>query len=160
MLHLFLLVQITVEMSSKRSEPSKVCGSACPMVYPSPDTGTTSDILPCLLSSCLPFHHDPSPSLWPPTSKVTRCGNLGSGTLLVEEDTCCNENTLPSFRSLSPLALKLALIYLWAGLCHPEYRIISASVLKVPQWFMAVIMELLRALVSWNLSSSCSSLCR
>lgn len=37
-----------------------------------------------------------------------------------------------NFRSLNTLALKLGLIYLWAGLCHPEYSIISASVLKVP----------------------------
>lgn len=37
-----------------------------------------------------------------------------------------------NFRSLSILALKLGLIYLRAGLCHPEYGIISASMLKVP----------------------------
>lgn len=37
-----------------------------------------------------------------------------------------------NFKSLSILALKLGLIYLWAGLCHPEHSIISASMLKVP----------------------------
>lgn len=37
-----------------------------------------------------------------------------------------------NFRHLNTLALKLGLIYLWAGLCHPGYGIISASVLKVP----------------------------
>lgn len=36
------------------------------------------------------------------------------------------------WRSVSILALKLGLIYLWAGLCHPEHSITSASVLKVP----------------------------
>lgn len=37
-----------------------------------------------------------------------------------------------NFKSPSILALKLGLIYLRAGLCHPEYSIISGSVLKVP----------------------------
>lgn len=37
-----------------------------------------------------------------------------------------------NFKSLSILALKLGLTYLWAGLCHPEHSIISASMLKVP----------------------------
>lgn len=36
------------------------------------------------------------------------------------------------WRSVSILALKLGLIYFWAGLCHPEHSITSASVLKVP----------------------------
>lgn len=37
-----------------------------------------------------------------------------------------------NFRSLNTVALRLGLIYLWAGLCRPEYGIISASLLKVP----------------------------
>lgn len=37
-----------------------------------------------------------------------------------------------TFKSLSAVAFRLGLMYLWAGLCHPEYSIISASVLKVP----------------------------
>lgn len=54
-------------------------------------------------------------------------------------------STLLNFSRVSIPALKLGPVYLQAGLCHPEYSILSASMPKVPQWFMAVIMELLGA---------------
>lgn len=54
------------------------------------------------------------------------------GLCLWQEGLYREENTSPSFKSLSAVALRLGLMYLRVGLCHPEYSIISASVLKVP----------------------------